>query len=219
MKILFISDTHGHTPHLPSADLLIHCGDICPRGEKLDFQIQLAWLLSMKAQFPKGMILSPGNHDCVVEEERAWAREMAMHHGVDLPVHERRVIGDVTFFFSPYTPTFYNWSFMADDMILANKWADIPDDTQVLVTHGPAKYVLDEVPSGNVGSETLRQRVVALDMLKVHACGHIHEGAGHAFGLYQAINAAALDGRYHGYNPAYMVDTLDWHVTEHALRD
>lgn len=48
-------------------------------------------------------------------------------------------------FGSPYTPTFFDWAFNLDiGPHLQAVWNEIPDDTDILITHGPPKDILDK---------------------------------------------------------------------------
>jgi hypothetical protein len=50
---------------------------------------------------------------------------------------------------SPVTPIFEDWVFMHGTATIGTYWDAIPDDTDVLITHGPARGVLDQVlPEG-----------------------------------------------------------------------
>lgn len=81
----------------------------------------------------------------------------------------------------------------------------IPNDTDVLVTHGPPHKMRDEAPrrhrSGrggheNVGCVDLWNKILETK-IKMHVFGHIHEGAGHTYFMDRLfVNAASLDGRY-----------------------
>src|SRR5690606_32317587 len=90
---------------------------------------------------------------------------------------------------------------------LAAKWALIPDDTDVLVTHGPPHGILDRTYDHEpVGCEQLR---IALGRVRprVHVFGHIHEGYGAAFvdgTLF--VNASTCTLAYRPTNPAIVVD-------------
>lgn len=218
MKIAFVSDTHGTRPEVSPADLLIHCGDICPRGAKTDFLVQLGWLHSIRAKFPKGMFLCPGNHDIIIEEEPDWAKETAKKAGVTILIDEPLEMDGIKFYFSPWTLRFYDWAYMKGEKDLMPYWAAIPDNTQVLVTHGPAKYFLDGNRRGDhCGSHTLGIRTHQLTNLEVHAFGHIHEGYGTKRvdkngGYFWAVNASSLNGDYQGFNPPHVVDTETWDV-------
>lgn len=216
MKIGLVSDTHGTRPSLPKADMLIHCGDLCPHGGRTDFLVQMAWLYSFRDKYKKGIYLCPGNHDIIIEDELAFAKEAAQSAKVKILIDEAIVIDGVKFYFSPWTPTFYRWAFMKDDTDLIPIWAQIPDDTQFLVTHGPAKHFLDWAPPDkSCGSQTLALRTYQLTDLKIHAFGHIHESYGtkRVDERFWAVNACSLDGHYCGFNRPFVVDTETWDVT------
>jgi Icc-related predicted phosphoesterase len=91
---------------------------------------------------------------------------------------------------------------MKDDIELYDIWAKIPDNTNVLITHGPSYGVLDLVTrtygrDPHVGSKTLAYRKKQLKDLKLHVSGHIHC----AYGKVQVnnclnINPAVLNDSY-----------------------
>jgi Icc-related predicted phosphoesterase len=104
------------------------------------------------------------------------------------------------FYGSPYQPEFCNWAFnLPRGPQLARKWAKIPDDTDVLITHGPPGGILDRVAGGElVGCNDLRKRVKEINP-KLHVFGHIHEAYGwHWEDKTIFVNAANCDL---GYNP------------------
>jgi len=81
---------------------------------------------------------------------------------------------------------------------LQQKWDDIPLNTDILVTHGPAWGHLDTVvgKSMNLGCELLAERLKVLKP-KIHVFGHIHSGYGYKFvdGTHY-FNAAVLGEDY-----------------------
>lgn len=62
----------------------------------------------------------------------------------------------------------------------ARHWARIPDDVDVLVTHGPPRRILDLSPGQHehAGDPELMSRVKELTSLRLHCFGHIHGGYG-----------------------------------------
>ena len=89
----------------------------------------------------------------------------------------------IKFYGSPRSNEFYNWAFMGSEMELSKAWAKIPEDTNVLITHGPAYGYHDLVSrpgdrDPHVGSESLTRRKEILPELKLHISGHIHEAYG-----------------------------------------
>ena len=95
---------------------------------------------------------------------------------------------------------------MKDDLDLATIWDTIPDDADIVVTHGPAYFTGDKVLnpqygiSPHVGSPALRTKLLELPKLKLHVTGHIHESAGLYFDKYVTINAAICDLNYVPFN-------------------
>src|SRR5690349_6680630 len=87
---------------------------------------------------------------------------------------------------SPWTKTFPGMNphckaFTCDtEEDLSEKWALIPDDIDILITHSPVFGVLDgiEIEDGSlfhVGSKSLRM-IMGHVKPKLWVCGHIHEG-------------------------------------------
>lgn len=68
----------------------------------------------------------------------------------------------------------------------------IPENVDIVMTHGPPKYILDETAGGSAGCEHLRNAIVRVKP-KLHCFGHIHlprEGW-----IYQAHRLAYKDPR------------------------
>jgi len=91
-----------------------------------------------------------------------------------------------------------------------DRWKQIPDDTDVLVTHGPPKNIGDEASMGfkcqNVGCVDLLHRIEQL-RLKAHIFGHIHEGYGeYILGGTRLVNASTCTVRYEPTNPPIVLD-------------
>jgi len=118
-------------------------------------------------------------------------------------------IDGVSFWGSPWQPEFNHWAFnLYRGEQLAQKWALIPDDTDVLITHGPPLGILDFVPSGeHVGCEDLKNRVDQMPSLKAHIFGHIHYSYGMVArnGKY-FVNAANCSEEYEAVNVPIAID-------------
>ena len=210
MKITLISDTH--TKHryceadLLGGDLLIHAGDFMNSGYHKDDVIEfLEWFSSIKGYDKKVFIA--GNHDRIIENDPTWSQltiadytnliyledEGFALYGIDED-------SSVKLYGSPWQPEFYNWAFNLprNGEELKAKWDAIPEDTDILVTHGPPFGHLD-IPGGQsirVGCEVLRYRVDEIKP-KIHVFGHIHGGAGYYYnGQTHFINASILNERY-----------------------
>ena len=62
---------------------------------------------------------------------------------------------------SPYTPEFNNWAFpLKTEEAKQELWQQIPNDIDILMTHGPPKGILDKNTSMiECGDEVLRKEV------------------------------------------------------------
>jgi hypothetical protein len=120
---------------------------------------------------------------------------------------------------SPWQPEFYSWAFNLpkNGIELSGKWEAIPDNTDILITHGPAFGTLDTVvgrPWDGLGCELLAARIGVIKP-KIHICGHIHSGYGYEFkdGTH-FFNASVLDEAYE-YTQKPM--TFDWDKEKNTI--
>ncbi len=208
MKITFISDTHGKhkqiTEDLPGGDLLIHAGDISSMGYKHEIQQFCKWFDSLTNY--SAIVFIAGNHDFGFEKRPEETMEIVNSYKwitylQDSVLHftsENIEIANI--YGSPWQPEFHNWAFNLpkNGWELEQKWNDIPDNTDILITHGPAFGYLDKIMGqyDNLGCELLTKRNKTIKP-KIHVCGHIHSGYGYVFdGDTHFINASVLDERY-----------------------
>jgi Icc-related predicted phosphoesterase len=115
-------------------------------------------------------------------------------------------IDGVLFYGSPWTPEYHpeHWVFnIKRGPNAALCWAQIPAETNVLITHGPPYKILDKCFNGNVGCEQLAKRVKELKQLRAHVFGHIHECAGRSKGIHH--NVASLNAKYQTRGTPYTV--------------
>ncbi|CAD6588150.1 MAG: hypothetical protein ASARMPRED_003410 [Alectoria sarmentosa] len=95
-----------------------------------------------------------------------------------------------TIYVSPYTPAFGDWAFAYEhnedrfngpdqvaDHVTSIATNPMPDDVDIVMTHGPPKGILDWCPQGNVGCENLLQAIRRVKPM-MHCFGHVHEGNG-----------------------------------------
>jgi Icc-related predicted phosphoesterase len=203
MKITFISDTHNKHEYLTSkaygnilggGDVLVHAGDISMMGKTGEIKSFLDWFSNVDYTHK---IFIAGNHDWgfeLVSDIAPEYKEKGVHYLFDSGVE----IDGVNFWGSPWQPEFFNWAFnLPRGEKLAEKWALIPGNTDILLTHGPAHGMLDWVPNGQrVGCEDLFQRIMEIQP-KIHVCGHIHCAYGQkSFNGVEFINASVLGERY-----------------------
>ncbi len=183
MKICMISDTHEqHSKvEIPKCDLLIHAGDITGRGALQKLNAFNTWLETLLADGVVGdVVYIAGNHDISLQDNREVAEGILLS-GNYLnnsmayvgPADEQKCVFGI-----PDQLPFNDLAFNTPEPQLARMYKYIPDEVDILVTHGPPLGVLDENNDGHhCGSKSL------LDWIKSYqprlvVCGHIHEGYG-----------------------------------------
>ena len=200
MKIICISDTHGKhdllNNDLPEGDMIIHSGDVSNLGKLDEINQFTQWF----SQLPyKYKIFIAGNHDFGFEKIRNSNEiGISIPHGVVYLQDEMVEIEGIKIYGSPWQPRFYDWAFNVDrGAEIAKKWSLIPEDTDILITHGPPHGFLDDTVQGQrVGCEELYIRVMQIKP-KYHIFGHIHYGYGTRITEDTTfINAASLGERY-----------------------
>ena len=201
MKCVAISDTHGMYRDIivPDGDILIHAGDITRHGHLHELEDFNNWLGGQPHQHK---IVIAGNHDWCFEATPNESRS-TITNAIYLQ-DESVTISGFKFYGSPWQPFFFDWAFnLQRGEEIADKWALIPNDVDVLVTHGPAYGILDKTIMGeNVGCEELK-KVIENISPKFHICGHIHEGYGtNKFNNVYHINASVNCERHRSINPA-----------------
>jgi len=194
MEFLVISDTH--TKHnemdIPKTDLLVFAGDANVRSEESYFEF-IKWFSKQDAKYK---IFIPGNHDKYCELNQNLSIFIGAIYGVYVLIDEEIELEGCRIYGSPFTPTFYDWSFMLNQEDMKEKWKSIPEGLDLLVTHGPPLGILDLCPGGNVGCPELLEAVTK-NKPKYHVFGHIHESYGvHKTEDTTFINGSVLDGRY-----------------------
>jgi Icc-related predicted phosphoesterase len=174
--IVAMADTHSYHRRLcvPPGDILIHAGDITRRGamdELRDFDAFLAELPH------RHKVVIAGNHDWCFQRKPRPARA-ALKHAIYLEDEAVEIEG-LKIYGSPWQPWFLDWAFnLPRGPELGERWAKIPDDTEILVTHGPPLGFGDRTFRGDrVGCEDLLKRVREVKP-SLHIYGHIHEDGG-----------------------------------------
>ena len=210
--VTLISDTHNKHKHvhnnslgnLPGGNILIHAGDISSMGYEHEITEFAKWYDGLNYDHK---IFIAGNHDWGFQNNVEKVKNILSNYKtVNYIQDELLTIQDedkpeIKIWGSPWQPEFYNWAFNlpknGDE--LKTKWDMIPEDIDILITHGPAWGFLDDVDGrrGNhLGCELLAERIKTIKP-KIHVCGHIHTGYGHYFdGDTHYFNASLLNEQY-----------------------
>ena len=208
MKIVFISDTHGQhrkIKNLPKADLIIHGGDVSKLGKDHEVEDFIHWFLRLDYAHK---IFIAGNHDFYFEDYSFDFIQKKLTSNCHYLCNSGVEIEGVKIWGSPVTPTFFNWAFNVDrGKAIEKYWNMIPIDTDILLTHGPVKGILDRTISDiNAGCEDLLNTVKKVKP-KFHLFGHIHE----AYGKEKVkettfVNGSLLNEKYELVNSPVEID-------------
>ena len=185
MNILHISDTHGFHNEFPAStwegiDVVVHSGDCSNWYDVARNTHEVVNFMNWYEMIPvKHKIYVAGNHDTSIERKKVTPADFAQR-GIIYLENSATTIDGVKFYGSPITPTFGQWAFMKARDKTHEVWAQIPDDTDILIVHGPPKGVRDLSFDRHgqlefCGDQALTKRCWKLrDTLKLVCFGHIH---------------------------------------------
>ncbi len=169
MDITFISDTHGLHGwlRLNAGTVLVHAGDITEYGTEDEGIEFLDWFSKQPFTYK---IFIGGNHDLFLEELTLRKLKKLIPSGIIYLENNGTELEGIKFWGSPVTPYFLGMAFNErEGREIKKVWSKIPLDTDVFITHGPPKGILD----GGMGCEELRLRIDSVRP-KVHCFGHVH---------------------------------------------
>jgi predicted phosphodiesterase len=222
MKVVVTSDFHETLPpDVPRCDLLLLAGDCLPASSRPSVFLapgELPYLARfrdwLERQPAESIVGVAGNHDWIAKTDPEIVRSLPWIY----LENETAVVDGVRIFGSPLSMPFNNWAYMAPEHELAEVWASIPDDTEVLMVHGPAASILDATRSGTLtGSRTLRDRLKELRDLQLLVTGHIHEAYGTTefaqpregrgpIPWVRCVNASFMNEQYRPVNPPIEIE-------------
>ncbi|KAH3738269.1 hypothetical protein DPMN_044900 [Dreissena polymorpha] len=208
LRVVCISDTHTrlerYPERVPSGDILLHAGDFTKHGLPIEVKQFNDFLGSMPHRVK---VVIAGNHDLTFDDDLVKNRRDFLEHNFNIneDVFERKLaefgvntckelltncvyledasvsVCGLNIYGSPWQPQFPNWGFyLSRGEACLQKWNLIPDDTDILITHGPpighgdASFFLRNRAGCVELLSTIQQRVQP----KYHVFGHIHRGYG-----------------------------------------
>ncbi|GAB1609370.1 metallophosphoesterase domain-containing protein 1-like [Argonauta hians] len=229
LRFVCISDTHSNIESrpdfVPEGDVLIHAGDFtkCGRLEEVrqfnDFlgtlphQHKVVIAGNHEISFDAKLLKEP-NYLFKPEIERDF-KNFQMEAAKTLLTNCTYLedacidINGYKIYGSPWQPVFHNWGFnVPRGKEILEKWNLIPDDVDILVTHGPPLGYGDTCISGvRAGCVDLLNTIQKRVMPKFHIFGHIHEAYGiETDNTTTFINASNCTFHYCLSNPAIVFD-------------
>ncbi|KAI9745074.1 MAG: hypothetical protein M1818_001352 [Claussenomyces sp. TS43310] len=184
VRIVCISDTHNTQPTLPDGDVLLHAGDLTQSGSLAELERQIEWLDAQPHRFK---VVIAGNHDLCLDHSKqpltAGGRSFRRPNWRSLIYLQDsstvlRLPGGrpLKIYGSPWTPEYGNWAFQYPRTDNDSWRGTIPDDTDILLTHGPPEHHLD---SNGLGCSCLLHELwTKRSRPPLHVFGHIHAGYG-----------------------------------------
>jgi len=174
IRICCLSDTHGfhREAKIPECDLLLFAGDMTNQGEIEIIADFNRWL----GELGIPSIVIAGNHDLSLEK---LPGDKLLTNATYL-MRSSTEFQDLKIYGSPMSPKLGGWAFGYERNDRAKRlWEEIPDDTDILLSHGPPLDILDEggLLIQPLGCADLKRRTLNLK-LKLHVFGHIHESHG-----------------------------------------
>lgn len=232
-KFVCISDTH--TKHreleMPQGNVLLHSGDISytyksdlleERKQLIDFS---EWLGELSYEH---IVVVAGNHDFLFEKEEEEAVSILTQHNdrVHYLNQSSVTINGIKIYGEPRQPKFYDWAFNVSRNNMKDVWELVPDDVDILVTHGPPLGYGDVVENKTsfdlfhanqferVGCKHMKNMIDSRieNPFKLITFGHIHEGYGQWYKPLtntHIVNASVVNNKYKVKNKPVVIEILE----------
>jgi Icc-related predicted phosphoesterase len=152
-------------------------GDFTFKGEPRELISFNSFIHDLKeAKTIKKCVVTYGNHEVMTEKD-PWGMAKLYLPACELLHRSDDEIEGIKFYGLPDQLPFFNWAYNSSEEKIAGflKW--VPDDVDVVVSHGPPYGILDRNREGQpCGSHALRDWIEE-HQPKICVFGHIHEGA------------------------------------------
>ncbi|CAE6968419.1 Aurkb, partial [Symbiodinium sp. KB8] len=168
---------------LPSADILIHSGDVARVGSDAELGDFNDWLGGLKDKY-KHILVIPGNHDFWDTNWRL-ARGSLSDGAVEDPAYFQRKLTNARVLNHDMAEVMglkiwgAGWHARRGDSSPNNDYADLPAGVDIMVTHEAPFGIFDLTGGGHWGSSRALLEAIYRVKPKVHLFGHIHEQRGH----------------------------------------
>ncbi|XP_050404566.2 metallophosphoesterase MPPED2 [Patella vulgata] len=237
IRFVCLSDTHSVLEktegyQLPAGDVLLHAGDFSNIGLPTDIENFNNYLETVPY---KVKVAIAGNHELTFDDQFVKEdRERLKHcfciteknfedrlkqlnitnikemltNCIYLEDQSLNLCG-IKIYGTPWQPEFCGWGFnLKRGQPCLDKWNLIPEDTDILMSHGPPLGYGDMCSGNNrAGCAELLFTIQRRVKPKYHVFGHIHEDYGVTTdGFTTYINASTCNLRYKAVNPPVVFD-------------
>jgi Icc-related predicted phosphoesterase len=191
LRLVLLSDTHQlhREVDVPDGDILIHAGDFTMFSQSMEAVADFNdWLGELPHRFK---VIVPGNHEFFLESDPS---ERSLLSNAKVLINEGIEIEGLRLWGTPVTPMYGGAFGLSSAKDRKRLYAQIPLDTDVLISHGPPFGILDADPVSGLhqGCHELLDAVMWVRP-KLHVFGHIHG----AYGVFETehttfVNASRL---------------------------
>jgi len=230
LRVLAISDLHGFLFEITKeADILIIAGDTIPLEIQFNKPQSKIWLETTFAEWiqhilVKKVYMIAGNHDAYFES-CSYANILSFQQACKKVVYLKNEVTHYyddyaqiwSIFGTPYCHIFGKWPFMRTEEYMTEKFKQIPDKVDIIISHDPPFScgdvdVILEAPTHragrmfiHLGNQPLRARIEHVDY-KLLVCGHIH-GGDHNFNEgWKSVNVSHLNESYLPYYEPFYIE-------------
>ncbi|UJR37932.1 hypothetical protein I4U23_030618 [Adineta vaga] len=198
LRFVCMSDTHNEIGKIsiPNGDVFVHCGDaVKHRTSARDLRIFNEFVGKLPHKYK---LFVSGNHCTCLnpqqpEESQKFLSNITYLQDQLIDIEGVRIYG------SPWRPKrgcFYQAEAFGYDSkrIRNDKWSKIPEDIDLLLTHGPPYSIRDynESTRDLLGCPALLDEIVTRVRPRVHLFGHMHSCFGAS--LYKSEDNQLLEG-------------------------
>jgi len=230
LNIVATSDLHGYLPEITeSADIAIIAGDIMPLAIQFHRENSKTWLETEFTYWINNLpvdkvFMVAGNHDAYFENVSKTNLQILLDGCNKKLIYLKNETTEYfdknglkwTIFGTPYCHIYGNWPFMRTDEYMVEKFKQIPNEIDIIISHDPpfafgdTDVILENSRNSkltfeHLGNEPLANRIQKVDY-KILICGHIH-GGDHKFNSkWKSINVSYLNEGYKPENSPFYIE-------------
>jgi Icc-related predicted phosphoesterase len=212
MLVCCTSDLHGSLPEIPDCNLLLIGGDLCgpsdPNAQYNWLASTFKWWVEKLVQRGITVVGVEGNHGILAGRFPQYFNEVSRMIPWTYLEDSATEFKDKIIWGTPSSLPFGSgWSFNVPEGDLIRKFQDIPEEVDIIISHGPPYGYGDGTFDGqHVGSVALLD-VIDRIRPKILCTGHLHFG----YGVYNVsdtivVNAAHMDDNYRPVNKPILVE-------------
>lgn len=198
LKICAISDIHGAIlpieDYFEPCDIVVICGDISPLDIQANNKKMKKWLLEVFKLWAEYLpcdkvYFVAGNHDWIAYRDPDFMynnftkKDKVTYLCDDLDIYKSKDGKEYTIYGTPWCPDLSRWAFYGDHETLVQKFSEIPEKVNILLTHCPPRIedygtVLQDFmfnTFNNYGCIELAEAIQKKHPV-INVFGHVHSG-------------------------------------------